>query len=267
MLPKTIWFLWLQGLSNAPDIVKNCYESWVKYNPDWNVVLLNEHNIPDYISLKPVQVTNQALSDIIRINLLAKYGGVWVDASCFCTTPLDNWLPQYSAQGFFAFDKPGDDRMLSSWFIASGEKNHIVLTYQDAVNTYWQKNPGIMAFEASRWVFLFRKLQRRGTQIWFSTFVRKILKVYPYFWFHYLFESIYIKDKKVREIWHLTPKISADIPHYLQFAGLFNPARGKIKEDIDGRVAPVYKLKWQFEPEQCKDGTVLHYLLKSHGMV
>jgi hypothetical protein len=62
------------------------------------------------------------------------------------------------------------------------------------------------------------------------------------------------------------PKISADVPRYLQFAGLFNPVRGKIKEDIDAKIAPFYKLKWKFEPGLLKDGTVLDYLLKSHGM-
>jgi mannosyltransferase OCH1-like enzyme len=203
---KTIWFLWLQGLDSAPSIVKKCYESWVKYNPGWNVAFLDESNIADYTLLKPMPVTRQALSDIIRINLLAKHGGVWVDATCFCTTPLDNWLDKYMAQGFFAFEKPGDDRMLSSWFIASSENNYITLTYKNAVNAYWEKNPRIASFETSKWLFLFRNLQQRGTQVWFSTVVTKILKVYPYFWFHYLFENIYLKDKVVREMWHLTLK-------------------------------------------------------------
>ena len=262
-LPKTIWFLWLQGLDKAPSIVSKCYESWVRHNPGWEIIFLDENNLPDYITIKPMQITTQALSDIIRINLLAKYGGIWVDATCFCTKPLDSWIERYVTQGFFAFEKPGDDRMLSSWFMASGKNNYISDIYQKAVNTYWEGNSKMVAFETSRWAFLFRKLQRRGTQIWFSPFVTKILRVYPYFWFHYLFESIYIKDKVVREIWHLTPKISADIPHDLQFAGLFNPIREKIKADIDNKISPVYKLKWKFEPELCKEGTILHYLLNS----
>lgn len=37
-IPKKIWFLWYQGLSEAPLVVKKCYESWKKYNPDWEVI-------------------------------------------------------------------------------------------------------------------------------------------------------------------------------------------------------------------------------------
>jgi len=266
MLPRIVWFLWLQGLDNAPDIVKRCHASWVKYNPGWEVIVLDEKTFVNYIDLQPMQVTPQAMSHIIRINLLAKYGGVSADATCFCTKPLDSWLAKHVKQGFFAFDKPGDDRMISSWSIASTENNHLTLTFQDAVSDYWKKNPKIESFETSKWDFLFRKLQAKGTQVWFGFWVTKILKVYPYFWFNYLFESIYLKDKKVRETWHLTPKINTEVPRYLLFAGLFNPVRGKIKEDIDNRTAPLYKLKWDFEPELCKEGTVLDYLMKSHGM-
>jgi Capsular polysaccharide synthesis protein len=259
--PKIIWLLWLQGLADAPLVVRKCYDSWLKHNPGWQFNFLDADNIADHIDLKQAAITNQSFSDILRINLLAKYGGVWVDATCFCTTPLDEWLPRYIKTGFFAFDRPGPDRMISSWFLASNKYNYITLTYKTKVNAYWSENPGLISFESSRWHFLNKRLQRRSNQVWFSTFVYGLLKVYPYFWFHYLFENIYLNDKQFKEMWDDTPKCSADIPHKLQISGLFDPLSKEIKDEIDQKVSPVYKLTWKYESSEYKEDSVLAYLL------
>ena len=262
-LPKVIWFLWLQGYDAAPLVVRKCHESWLRHNPEWQVIFLDENNIPDYISLKRVEATKQAFSDILRINLLAKYGGVWVDATCFCTRPLDEWLPEYMDSGFFAFNRPGPDRMISSWFIASVKYNYIAATYKNKVNAYWDENPGMIFFESSRWYFLNKYLSKRSTQVWFSGFVARMLRVYPYFWFHYLFEYIYLQDNQFREMWDDTPEFSADIPHQLQFIGLLNELDKETKAEIDNKKSPVYKLTWKFDTAGYKPGTILDYLLES----
>ena len=44
-----------------------------------------------------------AESDLLRLYLLNKYGGVWVDSTNLCRRPLDDWLPSAARQGFFAF--------------------------------------------------------------------------------------------------------------------------------------------------------------------
>ena len=261
-LPKIIWFLWLQGLGEAPLVVRKCYDSWLKHNPNWPIIFLDENNIADHIDLKRNDgVTDQAFSDILRINLLAKHGGVWVDGTCFCTKPLDEWLPEYMNTGFFAFERPGPDRMISSWFIAAAKYNYIIATYKNKVNTYWAGNPGMAFFESSRWYFLNKRLQRRGAQVWFSHFVYKLLKVYPYFWFHYLFEHIYLRGSQFRAMWDDTPKLSADGPHKLQTMGLFNQLNEIAKAEIDNKKSPVYKLTWKYEATAYKEGTVLDYLL------
>src|SRR5258708_33388555 len=104
------------------------------------------------------------------------------------------------ASGFFAFDRPGPDRMISSWFIATEKNNYITQTYKNKVEAYWNQNPGLVSIETSRWKFLQKCLDKKGSQIWFSSFVTKVLKVYPYFWFHYLFENIYLRDQEFRQL-------------------------------------------------------------------
>lgn len=263
-LPKKIWFLWLQGLDNAPLVVKKCYDSWVKHNPDWELILLDEQSIGEYIPAFKDGVTKQALSDILRINLLAKHGGIWVDATCFCMKPLDEWLYDNMQSGFFAFDRPGADRMLSSWFIACNKYNYIASTYQNMVNLYWQENPHLKFIENSGWKFLNKRLQKLNTQVWFSAFVTNTLKVYPYFWFHYMFSNLYLRIKEFRDLWDITPKISADIPHRIQMTGLLASMSAEVKQEIDNKVAPLYKLTWRYDTETAhKPGTVLDYLFNS----
>lgn len=254
--------MWLQGLDNAPLVVRKCYQSWQKHNAGWHPVFLDENNISDYITLKNTGVLQQAFSDIVRINLLAKYGGVWVDATCFCNRPLDEWLAEQMSTGFFAFNRPAPDRMISSWFIASAKYNYITVTYKSNVNAYWAENSEMVFFETSAWKFLKNILQRRPAQIWFNHFASKLLKVYPYFWFHYLFEHIYLKDGQFKEQWDDTPKLSADGPHKLQTIGLFNPLSEAAKQEIDQKKSPVYKLTWKYDESAYKQGTIMYYLLQ-----
>ena len=51
-ITKNIYILWFQGFDNAPDVVKQCVNSWKYHNPDWNVILLDDTNLNTYINLK-----------------------------------------------------------------------------------------------------------------------------------------------------------------------------------------------------------------------
>ena len=67
-------------------------------------------------------ITYAAKSDFVRICILKKYGGLWVDATTYCTIPLDDWLEKYIQSGFFSFNletrpKGQPDRLLSSYFL------------------------------------------------------------------------------------------------------------------------------------------------------
>lgn len=94
----TIWVVWLQGLSQAPYVVKECITSWKHHNPTWNVQLLSMDNVKEYVSLPPRlwdlhekgKISNTHMSDILRIHLLFHHGGVWADATLLCLRPLDD---------------------------------------------------------------------------------------------------------------------------------------------------------------------------------
>lgn len=261
-----------------PELVQKCHQSWIAHNPDWEFNFLDENNIHDLIDVDTIfndrnaKIYRVSQSEIIRINLLQKYGGVWVDATCFCQQPLDNWLFDYLSSGFFAFRRPGIDRMLSSWFLAAHQNNQLVDVYCKAVNQFWPSNKDIQLWVDRPIIHrlilkskLHGYLKRRPT-LWYHPIFVKGLKIYPYFWFFYLFEKLYNENQIVREIWEQTNKLSADIPHKIQHFGLFKPISESIKKDIDQQVDPLYKLTFKFDKKELKSGCALDYLLQQYQL-
>lgn len=272
--PKIIWFLWLQGIENAPYVVRRCEDSWRVHNPGWNFIVLNEKNIGEYFDINSVikknhkYITPQAISDIIRINLLNNFGGVWVDATCFCNKPLDDWLDRYMDMGFFAFHTPGDDRPISSWFLSSSPEAKITSRFCEEVNRYWltnyfsNQNNYIGRFLYTHAHTRMKRSRYDSTRFWLLFTLMRIFQVYPYFWFHYLFGLLIGKDKSFKQEWSSTEKYSADIPHLLQKYGLFKPLSKQAKLEIDKKETPIYKLTWKYDEARYVKGCVLEYLLE-----
>jgi hypothetical protein len=273
-IPRIIWIMWLQGLAQAPDVVRKCYESWKKHNLGWQVIFLDEQTLQEYIDLRALigearqYISKQALSDIVRINLLAEYGGVWVDATCFACVPLDTWIDRHCESGFFAFRNPGVDRMLSSWFLASSRDCYLVSRWCTEVNRFIDKNDFVRqdnerAVTAVEWLAVLLNRNKHFARTWLLYLSTKVFKACPYFWFHYLFAGLYNKDRRFRQIWRSTPKVSAEFARKLRFSGLLKPISEKIKNDIDNRRDPLYKLTWHYDKNRYKGGCNLDYLLRS----
>ena len=90
--PNKIWQLWFQGEEQMPPIVKSCTNSVKHYHND-DVIFLTYDNLkdytdfPDYIIEKHKKgiIPYANLSDMVRLTLLAKYGGCWVDSTVYLT--------------------------------------------------------------------------------------------------------------------------------------------------------------------------------------
>jgi hypothetical protein len=92
-IPNIIWSFW-EG--DKMDVVEKCMESWQFYNPKYKINIINKKNFNDYIdidfeNIKHIQNTNAIFSDFVRLNILSKYGGIWIDASIICHKPF-TWL-------------------------------------------------------------------------------------------------------------------------------------------------------------------------------
>ena len=99
---KIIWTLWMQGYEHAPELVKCTIDSIRKFAElnGFQFILLEKDTIEKYIvfpklikekmNLGIIDYTK--ISDILRVSLLAKYGGTWVDATIYMSKDFDSSL-------------------------------------------------------------------------------------------------------------------------------------------------------------------------------
>lgn len=86
---NNIWTFWYQGEDQAPEIVKKILQSIKENSGGKKVIVLDKNNIADYIKISDhimEKVNNQTISlthfsDILRVELLKKYGGLWIDST------------------------------------------------------------------------------------------------------------------------------------------------------------------------------------------
>lgn len=146
---NTIWMCWLQGFDSAPLIVKRCVESIQNNISDKNIVLLDKTNIADYVEM-PEYILNKwengiignaHFTDLLRLELLIKYGGYWIDATVLCTdaTVLRYFdkepLFMYS---FYYFGFNCEIMTLNNWFIHSSTNNNILSLLRELLYCYWK---------------------------------------------------------------------------------------------------------------------------------
>jgi len=185
-LPRRIYLFWDKGFDAAPDLCKTCLASWRARNPEWDFVLLDRDLADRILPWKtlPSTISFAAYSDLLRTRLLLGEGGVWADATVLCLKPLDMWLPQIFAQtDFFAFSRPGPDRVLSSWFLAAAPDAALLRRWQDACERLWHPDA---------------QLEN------------------PYFWYHHTFEYLLMRSRAHRKAWKAVPRMSALPLHRLQ---------------------------------------------------
>lgn len=148
-----VWICWLQGIENAPQLVQKCYESIKKNLSDREIMLITAGNLEQYVRFpeyiidkwKAGYITNTHLTDLLRLELLIQYGGMWVDATVLCTEKREN-IPDYffdSELFFYQNLKPGRDgdaTYISSWLISAKTNNKILLATRNLCYEYWRNN-------------------------------------------------------------------------------------------------------------------------------
>lgn len=146
---KIIWWCWLQGEENAPALCKACLKSVKKNFPDYEVKIITNENMWDYITVpKYIRdkyekniISRTHFSDILRTCLLVEHGGVWIDSSVFCTDGKEIKPLLKEPLFFFQNSKRGCDSMvLSSWFLVSCKDNPYLELVQKLLFEYWKKN-------------------------------------------------------------------------------------------------------------------------------
>ncbi len=155
-----VWWCWLQGEENAPELNKACLKSLRKHLKDREITIITNENLNEYIEIpeyivkkhKKGLISHAHFSDIIRLELLIKYGGTWIDSSVYCTG-YDKYLFD---RDLFAFssDRRNDNSIKSSnWFITSEINNPILIATRDLLYDYWKKHNFLIHYYIFHFLF------------------------------------------------------------------------------------------------------------------
>lgn len=156
LIPRTIWAFW-DGPKN--ELVDLCIDSWRSLNPEYTVTLLDMNSVKQHLpDFSPVHKESmQKYTDFLRLAILAKHGGVWVDATLLCIQPLNEWIGTRSFCGFrieyVADPGPNAFPVLENWFIASAPTG-FMRRWRD---TFFQIETGDVMANVEEW-------ERRGVK-------------------------------------------------------------------------------------------------------
>lgn len=184
-----IWQCWFQGVENMPKLIRVCTESVKEHNKDKKITLITEQNCREYISLpdyiwdkyKRGIIPYAQFSDIIRLMLLEKYGGVWIDA----TILLTGKLPKEAFESDFftykntlglCFEKVKNFKELeimcnhlnrpimlpSTWFISSASNNLIISLWLKLLLEYWKHEDRLVDYFIMDYFFVLLLLKNKS---------------------------------------------------------------------------------------------------------
>lgn len=209
VIPNMVWSFWAQGTMNLPPVIQTCIDTWHQNGGVDCIRVLDPISVSEYLTRDELPrtfstLTPQMQSDAVRLALLAKYGGIWLDASTVVTSALMPWLDEVSrGEGFFLFQNPSGGRggrLFEIGFMAvrSGHQffeawsqefnlffslKRVHLAHSPTSDAPWiaKKTFGVL----NKWL---RKTPRRSS-LWARKPLR-LLPFYPYFITYYLANNL-----------------------------------------------------------------------------
>ena len=152
-----VWIFWWQSIDNAPHIVKECVKRIKEQNVDRRVIIIDKNNyakyanIPNYIidKLNSNCMTITHFSDILRMELLYKNGGIWMDATMFQLRNLNKQICEYPfytiKHGKYA-DFHVCKGLWTGFFMASNKNNDMIKLFREFFYEYWKKENYLITY-------------------------------------------------------------------------------------------------------------------------
>lgn len=232
-----VWICWFQGLEKAPDLVKACVNSIKQNMPDRDIVIITYDNLNEYIQLPEYIIkkydegiiTRTHLSDIIRTELLCKYGGIWIDSTVLCTSfNIPDYILDAPLFVYKSFDLHRTNEIplvASSWFIAAKSNNPILLLTRELLFNYWKESNCLI----------------------------------DYFIFHIFFA---MATRKYKNEWNAIPNFNNHTPHTLMYE-LGNQYSKERFEQIK-EMSVFHKLERHTDYSNSK-GSMYEFIIKTYG--
>ncbi len=95
MIPRTIHVVWVGDESRRPN---RCIDSWRQMNPGYTLRVWGNRDLLNDRWINASHMRNvpaehiPAVADMMRYEILLKYGGITVDADSMCVRALEDWL-------------------------------------------------------------------------------------------------------------------------------------------------------------------------------
>ena len=226
--PKIIWFCWFQGMEKAPEIVRKCYQSIVRHCPDYDIRIVTENNMLQYVDIPACirrkyaagQITRTHFSDLLRLALLDKHGGLWIDATVFLTAPLPDYI---TSSPFFAYHAHGHLHN-NSWLIKASAGDMLVRNLKNLLFAYWQKENRLI----------------------------------NYFLYHLFFDLMTEENEILAKHWRCVPVVYDDC--YDLEHNFFTPFTDELWRQISQKTS-IHKLSYKYKQDKPFAGTFLEKFL------
>ena len=154
-----VWVCWFQGMENAPDLVKACFRSLKDNLTSREIILITQENMKEYVEFPDFilskwekgEITHTHMTDLLRLELLLKYGGTWIDATVYCSCN-EQEIPSYFFESnlfFYQALKPGRDGMaafVSSWYMSACSNNKVLWLTKELCYEYWKAHDSMVDY-------------------------------------------------------------------------------------------------------------------------
>ncbi|MFW8592248.1 capsular polysaccharide synthesis protein [Glaciecola sp. 2405UD65-10] len=150
-----VWYFWWDGVENMPAICNKCLESVKENVGEKNVNIIDKTNFTEFVSLSPTikskfeagSIPIQQFSDILRVELLKKHGGLWLDATILLASDLTNEM--FGKLYTVKHGQTSEFVSNGAWsvFCIGGRQNHPLFEFlSDSLNQYFEKYDSLIDY-------------------------------------------------------------------------------------------------------------------------
>lgn len=150
-----IWCCWWQGYDAAPPLVRLCLDSIRLQAGECEVFLITRENYEDYVSIPPHivekykqnRISTAHFCDVIRINLLSRYGGLWIDATVFVSKAIPRDI--FTRDFYSVRDgKPRCNVSNGRWttFLLASQGSVLMDFLSRMYEVYWEKEDEVLDY-------------------------------------------------------------------------------------------------------------------------
>jgi hypothetical protein len=137
-IPRIIWVYWEED--ELPELIEGFISKLRRFDEGYVINVLSKNTLhkflPSFTCHPEVPIANK--TDLIRLDLLHKYGGVWLDITILLQENL-SWLHhpdlenRYDLIGFYRDVNTVDEKypVIETWFLASSPGNRFIKNWLD----------------------------------------------------------------------------------------------------------------------------------------